>query len=374
MIDGKKVSVVIVAAGRGTRMQGDEPKQFMKLAGVPMFIQTVRVFAKADLVDEIVLVTGREQMETCRELLAQHPCEKIKAIACGGSRRQDSSAAGFAVCTGEIVMIHDGARPFVDEQIIQRVAAAASKKGAAVCAVPVKDTIRTREKTLRRDELYAVQTPQGFDYQLLESAFRKAGEDGFAGTDDASLVEHIGCPVEIVEGSYDNIKITTREDLEMEYRSGTGFDVHRLVPGRKLILGGVEIPGDMGLLGHSDADVLTHAVMDALLGAAGAGDIGMHFPDDNPAYEGADSMVLLEQTAARLKEAGYTIVNIDVTLIAQRPKVAPYKEAMRERLAAAAGLERDRVNVSATTTEGCGFTGRGEGMAAQAVCSLARRA
>ena len=227
-------------------------------------------------------------------------------------------------------------------------------------------------ESVDRSEYYSVQTPQGFRKSLLIKAYEQAYDDSFFGTDDASIVEHAGGRITIVDGEYQNIKITTKEDLPMENRIGTGFDVHRLVPDRKLILGGVEIPFERGLEGHSDADVLIHAVMDALLGAAGLGDIGVHFPDTDPAYEGAQSLLLLERVRAMLEDAYYQIGNIDVTLIAQRPKIRPYIDDMREAMAHALQIDMSRINIKGTTTEKLGFTGREEGIACEAAASIYR--
>lgn len=207
---------------------------------------------------------------------------------------------------------------------------------------------------------------------MLKEAYEKAFADGFYGTDDAGLVERLGHPVELVMGKYDNIKVTTREDMPMENRIGTGYDVHRLTEGRKLILGGEEIPFERGLLGHSDADVLIHAVMDAMLGAAAMGDIGQHFPDTDEAYKGASSMVLLASVKEKIQEAGYKVGNLDVTVIAQRPKIRPYIDSMKRNIADVLKLEEERINIKGTTTEKLGFEGREEGIAAQAVCLLYR--
>ena len=274
------------------------------------------------------------------------------------------------------VLVHDAARPFVTEDVVQEVIRGAFDRGAAVPCVAVKDSLRENEgersRCVDRSRFFAVQTPQGFRKELLDEAYEKACKDGFSGTDDASLVERLGYNVEIVDGDYDNIKITTKEDLPMENRIGTGFDVHRLVEGRKLILGGVEIPYEKGLDGHSDADVLIHALMDALLGAAAMGDIGRHFPDTDDAYKGISSMKLLDRVNNILAENMYSIGNADITVIAQKPKLSPYIEKMRENVADVLGIGKDLINIKATTTEKLGFTGRGEGIAAEAVCSIYR--
>lgn len=273
-------------------------------------------------------------------------------------------------------MIHDGARPFVTEKVIFNVLRDAAVGGAAVAAVPVKDTIRQQKDrgglTLKRSELYSVQTPQGFEVGLIKNAFDKAFEDGFYGTDDAGLVDRLGMDVAVSEGDYTNVKITTKEDMPMEVRIGTGFDVHRLVEGRKCIICGVEIPFEKGLLGHSDADVALHALMDAMLGAAALGDIGKHFPDTEPKYEGISSIKLLKYVNEFVAEQGYRLGNADVTIMAQKPKMLPHIEQMRKNIAEALGVELSNINVKATTTEKLGFVGREEGIAAEAVCILNR--
>ena len=270
-----------------------------------------------------------------------------------------------------IVLIHDGVRPYVEMEHVIAVARAAVKSRAAVLAVPAKETVRhITEGTLDRSKLYNVQTPQGFRLGELLKAYKSAFEDGFYGTDDAGLMERMGIMPEIVLGSPENVKITTPGDLRQNMKIGTGFDVHSFSENRKLILGGVEIPYEKGLLGHSDADVLTHALMDALLGALALGDIGKHFPDTDDRYKGADSIKLLEHVTELVKSKGYSLGNCDITVICQRPKLAGYIDAMRMRLANAMGAPVDSVSIKATTTEKLGFTGRGEGIAAEAVCIL----
>ena len=288
--------------------------------------------------------------------------------------------------------VHDAARPFVSASVITAALEAAARCGAAAPAVPVKDTIKAAARgdgktvppdcavyaTPDRSTLYAVQTPQCFDRAAYLAALEELDETrARLVTDDCSLFELTGRPVQLTQGDYANLKITTREDLprpaqrkETEMRIGHGYDVHRLVEQRKLILGGVEIPFEKGLLGHSDADVLTHAVMDAVLGAAALGDIGQHFPDNDPEYAGADSLKLARRVAQILKEHGWRIENIDATLLCQRPKLAPHIPAMRANLAAAFGLPVEAVSVKATTEEHLGFTGEGLGIAAHAVALI----
>lgn len=374
MYEKKKVTAVIVAAGSGTRMGTDVPKQFLKIGGRTILETTVAVFEKNPHVDDILVLTGRDFVEFCEELC--RPFEKVRSILPGGKERQDTVwEAVRRIPEGELVLIHDGVRPYVTDAVIEGVLAGAKSAGAAVPAVASKDTVRQTEaeggsRTLDRKTLFQVQTPQGFASEILREAYEAAYRDGFLGTDDAGLAERIGQTILLTEGDYANIKITTREDLPMEIRVGTGYDVHRLTEGRKLILGGVDIPYEKGLDGHSDADVMVHALMDALLGAAGLGDIGRHFPDTDPQYKGISSLKLLEIVNQRIHEAGYELGNADVTIIAQRPKLAGYISQMEENLAAVLGADIRQINVKATTTEKLGFTGRGEGIAAEAACII----
>ena len=374
MYEKKKVTAVIVAAGSGTRMGTDVPKQFLKIGGRTILETTVAVFEKNPYVDDILVLTGRDFVEFCEELC--RPFEKVRSILPGGKERQDTVwEAVRRISDGELVLIHDGVRPYVTDAVIEGVLAGAKSAGAAVPAVASKDTVRQTaaeggSRTLDRKTLFQVQTPQGFASEILREAYEAAYRDGFLGTDDAGLAERIGQTILLTEGDYANIKITTREDLPMEIRVGTGYDVHRLTGGRKLILGGVDIPYEKGLDGHSDADVMVHALMDALLGAAGLGDIGRHFPDTDPQYKGISSLKLLEIVNQRIHEAGYELGNADVTIIAQRPKLAGYISQMEENLAAVLGADMRQINVKATTTEKLGFTGRGEGIAAEAACII----
>ena len=282
--------------------------------------------------------------------------------------------------------MHDGARPLITPQQFESVIEAAERGGAAAAAAPVKDTVKliaedhTVASTPDRSRLWAVHTPQIFGRALYESAMKKAEDAGRDFTDDCQLFEFADLPVQLINTGYRNLKITTPEDMDMAavlmkgeeplFRIGHGYDVHRLTEGRALVLGGVNIPYEKGLLGHSDADVLTHAVMDALLGAAALGDIGRHFPDTDEKYRGADSVCLLRRVTEILKEHGFVPGNIDATVLAQAPKLAPHIEKMREILADACGLSIDAVSVKATTEEKLGFTGAGEGIAAHAVCLI----
>lgn len=414
MYQNKKVGVIIAAAGSGTRMGGGISKQFRNVGGMPVLSRAAAAFDAHPYIDEIVVVTRADSIELCRaEMLAPYGFSKIKGVFEGGKTRQESVYQGLSALSDdtELVLVHDGARPFVDGGTIARTVAAAAEHRAAVAAVPVKDTVKqaggqsggadgcrdgaagTQDHlgvvaaTPAREELFAAQTPQGFSVPLLRRAMEQAFSEHFCGTDESVLVERLGEKVYLVMGGYENIKLTTPEDLIFaeavtkesrtdalpQPRIGTGFDVHRIVSGRRLILGGVEIPWDKGLLGHSDADVLVHAVMDALLGAAALGDIGQHFPDSDDTYRGISSLVLLEKVAGLLAEAGYRVGNVDAVLMAQQPKIAPYIRQMRENMAAALAVSPEQIGLKGTTTEGLGYCGRGEGMAAQAVALLYKK-
>ena len=377
MYKGRKVTAVVTAAGSGRRMGTPLPKQFLKIGGKTVLEKAVEPFESSEHVDEIIVVGSSEFLELCTGLCRQF--SKFSRAVAGGKERQDSVRNALNLVEDGYVLIHDGARPYVDMETIMRVLEAAAGTGAAVAAVPVKDTVRqtrggdnTDSITLPRDRLYSVQTPQGFDVALIREAYAAAEGEGFLGTDDGGLAERAGHPVTIVEGSYRNIKITTQEDLPMETRIGTGFDVHRLTEGRKLILCGIEIPFEKGLLGHSDADVAVHALMDAMLGAAAMGDIGRHFPDTDDAYKGISSMILLQKVRELIEQEGFRLGNADITIMAQRPKLSPYIEKMRTNIAAVLGMDAGSINVKATTTEKLGFVGRQEGIAAEAVCTINR--
>ena len=382
-----KVVAVVPAAGAGTRLGGERPKQFLSLGGRPLLTRTLMVLEKAAAVDAVVVVCPPGAEEATREsCITPYSLGKVVALAPGGAQRQDSVAAGVAKATelgAQWLLIHDAARPLAAPELFGQVLAGAQATGAAIAAVPAADTVKQATPgqsvaaTLDRSSLWLVQTPQAFSRQVLQAALDRAASEGFYATDEAGLVERYGGEVKLVMGSRDNLKITTPEDLALArglvgggVRVGQGFDAHRLEPGRRLVLAGVELEHPRGLLGHSDADVLTHAVMDALLAAAGLGDIGMLFPDSDPAYAGADSIELLKEVVARLAAGGWRPAQVSATLLAQRPKVAPHNQAMRARLAEALGLEPGQVNLAASTTEGMGFVGREEGMAAWATALI----
>ena len=385
-----KFGAVLLAAGNSTRMGGGRSKVLEELGGRPALCRSLEVLDRCPLIGEICLVC-REQDLADMLPLTSGLGTPVRVVP-GGAQRQDSVEQGVEALTGpwEYVAIHDGARPLVTEEVLAAVCRDAMAHGAATAAVPSKDTCKLADEagfvaaTPARDRLWAVQTPQAFSLALYREALGKARAAGQSYTDDCQLIEAAGGSVKLTMGDYRNIKLTTPEDLlaaraylggeggKKTVRIGYGYDVHRLVEGRKLILAGVEVPFEKGLLGHSDADVIAHAVADALLGAAALGDIGHLFPDTDPRYAGADSLKLLGEVCRLLREKGFSIGNIDATLLAQRPKIAPHISRMRENLAAACGIAADQVSVKATTEERLGFTGREEGMAASAVCLLER--
>ena len=385
-----KFGAVLLAAGNSTRMGGGRSKVLEELGGRPALCRSLEVLDRCPLIGEICLVC-REQDRADMLPLTSGLATPVRVVP-GGAQRQDSVEQGVEALTGpwEYVAIHDGARPLVTDEVLAAVCRDAMAHGAATAAVPSKDTCKLADEagfvaaTPARDRLWAVQTPQAFSLALYREALGKARAAGQSYTDDCQLIEAAGGSVKLTMGDYRNIKLTTPEDLlaaraylggeggKKTVRIGYGYDVHRLVEGRKLILAGVEVPFEKGLLGHSDADVIAHAVADALLGAAALGDIGHLFPDTDPRYAGADSLKLLGEVCRLLREKGFSIGNIDATLLAQRPKIAPHISRMRENLAAACGIAADQVSVKATTEERLGFTGREEGMAASAVCLLER--
>ncbi len=384
---------VVAAAGKGKRLLANMNKAFVKVRGVPILVHTLAALNDcADCYKTAVAVAPAE-VDFARQMLAdyKHYFPRLSCfVVAGGRERQNSvyNALQEMPEGSRFVVVHDGARPFITPALFGRVLEAARARGAAIAAVTPKDTVKAArdsiiERTLDRDRLLLVQTPQIFSVDVLLPAYENAFKENFFGTDDASLVERLGYRVVSVEGDYANIKITTPEDLflakyrlgdsQVNFRVGNGYDVHRLIKGRKLIVGGVELPYELGLDGHSDADVLLHAITDAMLGAAGLGDIGKHFPDTDAAYKGADSLLLLQEAVGKLGEGSWRVNNIDAVIIAQRPKMAPYIEKMRENIAMACQVAVTAVNVKATTTEELGFAGRGEGIAAQASVSLVGR-
>lgn len=381
----RNVCVVVVAAGSGVRMGGSLPKQYCRLGGGTVLERAVSCFLTHPRTAAVQPVIGAD----ARDLYAVASAgfvedDRVRAPVAGGDTRQASVLAGLdalADCGARYVLITDAARPFVTERQIDRLLAALDAgEQAAIPAVAVVDTLKKAdadgivEKTVSRDSLYRVQTPQAFRFDVILAAHRAHAGGGL--TDDAAVAEAAGIRVQLVEGDPANVKLTHPEDMRMAEtalqtpRTGTGFDVHRLEPGDGVMLCGVFIEHDRKLAGHSDADVGLHALTDAILGAIGDGDIGDHFPPSDPTWKGASSDRFLAHAGKLVSDKGGQITHVDVTLICERPKIGPFKDGMKQRVADILGIGIDRVSVKATTTERLGFTGRNEGIAAQAVATV----
>jgi 2-C-methyl-D-erythritol 4-phosphate cytidylyltransferase/2-C-methyl-D-erythritol 2,4-cyclodiphosphate synthase len=373
-----KAGAIIPSAGEGRRM-GGVPKLFLPLAGQPLILHTLRPFLRNPHIKEIVLAVREEDLEKAQCLLKEYP---VKIIVGGKVRQETVRLALEAIDQSlELVAIHDGARPLLSPQLLQACLEAGEKFGAVVPALPIYETIKRGEdwveETIPREGLFTIQTPQVFRWELIREAHKKAYEENYVGTDDASLVERMGIKVRMIRGEKTNIKITDPEDLEVaemlmrkerEYRSGVGVDFHKLVEGRKLFLGGIEIDYNKGLLGHSDGDVLLHSIADAILGAIGIGDIGVYFPPSDEKWRDVRSVIILEEVVKMAREKGWEVENVDCVLLAEEPKIAPYRDEMVRKIAECMGIEKERVNIKATTTEGMGFLGRKEGICA--ICNV----
>jgi 2-C-methyl-D-erythritol 4-phosphate cytidylyltransferase / 2-C-methyl-D-erythritol 2,4-cyclodiphosphate synthase len=387
------VSAIIAAGGRGQRFGGPVPKQLLAIDGQSALERSVALFLAHPQIDELVVALPAE-------LVAEPPpylraTSKPVRIVAGGARRQDSVLNAFQAIAdeAELVVIHDAARPFATPALISRTIAAAAESGAALAAMPARDTVKRStghfipfvSETIPRDAVYLAQTPQVFTRRVLRDALA-LGEGGEEATDEAALAERAGHPVRLVEGEQANIKITTPEDLPVVdaiargrtdgvspvMRVGTGYDLHRLVEGRALVLGGITVPFERGAFGHSDADVVCHSATDAILGAAAMGDIGRLFPDHDPQWKDASSLDLLTRAVAVVRGAGYHVVNVDVTVILERPKIRDHVDAMRRLVAAAIGIGVDRVSIKGKTNEGVDAVGRGDAVAAHATALLGR--
>jgi 2-C-methyl-D-erythritol 4-phosphate cytidylyltransferase/2-C-methyl-D-erythritol 2,4-cyclodiphosphate synthase len=390
-----RVTAIIAAAGAGRRLGAAKPKQLIDIGGGSMLQHVLTAFHQHPRIDEIVVVLpqGTATAFLLGKVSGRASPEVRTAI--GGERRQDSVANAFDAVseTTDVVLIHDAARPFVTADLIDRTIDAAAQHGAAIAALQSRDTVKrvdasgTITGTLPRETIYLAQTPQGFRRDVLAQAIA-AARSGVEATDEAALAERAGYKVHVVEGDAGNVKVTTAEDLEAARvrigqqrggrpaaagRVGTGYDLHRLVEGRPLVIGGVTIPFDKGPLGHSDGDVACHAATDAILGAASLGDIGRHFPDSDPRWKGADSLTFVREAARMVRQAGYDIVNLDITVVLERPKIKEAIEQMRSLLATAAGVAVSVVSVKGKTNEGVDAVGRGEAIASHAVALLAHR-
>ncbi|MCH9049837.1 MAG: bifunctional 2-C-methyl-D-erythritol 4-phosphate cytidylyltransferase/2-C-methyl-D-erythritol 2,4-cyclodiphosphate synthase [Proteobacteria bacterium] len=384
-------AALIVAAGRGERFGNEVPKQYLPLAGAPVLRHSAATFTANPGIGAVRVVIHEDDRERYAEAVAGLD---LLAPVTGGATRRESVRLGLeslAELAPDRVLIHDAARPFVDTATIARVIAALEHATGAIAAVPLRDTLKRGDdgrimETVPRQGLWRAQTPQAFRFADILAAHRAfaAGEPGAEPTDDAAIAERAGLTVSLVAGSEENFKLTTQEDLERaerllgaakgDVRTGLGFDVHGFGDGRDgrqhLMLCGVKVPHDATLTGHSDADVGLHALTDALLGAIGAGDIGEHFAPDDPKWRGADSAIFLRHAVELIADRGGEIGHVDITLICQKPKIGPHRADMRARIAGLLGIAADKVNVKATTTDGLGFLGRGEGIAAQAVATV----
>jgi 2-C-methyl-D-erythritol 4-phosphate cytidylyltransferase/2-C-methyl-D-erythritol 2,4-cyclodiphosphate synthase len=374
---------LIVAAGRGTRFGGELPKQYLGLGGGTVLRHAVTVFANHPRVAGVLVAIRPEDQGHYERAIARLT---VLPPVPGGPERQDSVRLGLealAAHSPDRVLIHDGARPFPDAALIDRVLDGLDRASAAIPGLPLGDTIKRVEDgliraTVDRTQLWRAQTPQGFHFAPILAAHRAAV--GHVLTDDAAVAEAAGIAPLIVAGSEENLKVTTAEDLaaaerllaarQGDIRVGEGFDVHPFGPGDHVMICGVAIPHEVAPVGHSDADVGLHALTDAVLGAIGAGDIGMHFPPSDPRWRGASSDRFLAYAAALVRERGGTIASVDVTVICERPKIAPHRDRMIQQVAVILEISADRVSVKATTTERLGFLGRGEGIAAQAVATV----
>jgi len=383
-----QIAAVIVAGGRGHRAGAGAPKQYRLLGGEPLLRRTLRTFDAHAAVNRIVPVIHPDDAKDYA--LASQGCgPKCRAPVFGGETRQLSVFAGLnalATSAPDFVLVHDAVRPFFTQALLDRAVGIARTAEAAVPVTPVTDTVkRVGENgnvlaTLDRNELRLTQTPQIFSYAKLLEAHRRAAAQNLRDfSDDAALMEWAGIPVATFPGESGNVKFTTAEDFlraeaqsgaPFEFRNGTGFDVHAFGPGDHVTLGGVRIPHAKGLSGHSDADVLLHALTDAVLGAIGEADIGQHFPPTDEKWRGASSDIFLQHAIGLMRKSGGSLVNLDATLLCEAPKAGPHRNAMRERIAAIAGIGIDRVAVKATTTEKLGFLGRGEGIAAMASATV----
>ena len=390
-----RVVALIVAAGKGVRAGGGLPKQYRSVAGLPILRRSVSLFLEHPDVDQVRVVILEDHRPHYDAALSGIVSDRLGAPIIGGLERQESVHLGLealnqetvmnGVPSPDLVLIHDAARPFLPPEMVDRVLDALTTGPAALPVLPVIDTLKREaggisSETVPRTGLMRAQTPQGFRFSEILAAHRGAAEQAFVVTDDAEIAERSGVSVTLVAGSEDAMKITTEDDFDraerlfarpLETRVGTGFDVHRLGPGSGVILGGITIPHGQALQGHSDADVALHAITDAILGAIGDGDIGAHFPPTDPKWKGASSDRFLADAVRRVAERGGAIRHVDLTILCETPKIGPHRDALRASIAQICGIAVDRVSVKATTTERLGFTGRGEGIAAQAAATVA---
>ncbi len=393
LLSSIKVALLVVAAGRGLRLGAERPKQYLNCAGRPLLSHTIDALVAGWPFSTLTIAIHPDDWALYDQALARvthAAASRIGPPAIGGETRQQSVLAGLEAlvpAAPDIVLVHDAARPFSSPELVARAVQAAERHGAAAPGTPMSDTVKEVDADGRvlatppRAALRAVQTPQAFAFPLILEAHRRAAAAGVAGlTDDVAVAEWAGATAYVFEGEAANVKVTTMQDFNAaearltaslgEIRVGQGFDVHAFAPGDHVWLAGVRVPHSAMLKGHSDADVALHALADALYGALAEGDIGAHFPPSDPQWKGAASEVFLAHASGRVRARGGLIVNLDATLICESPKIGPHREAMRARVAEIAGLDIARVGVKATTTEGLGFAGRGEGIACLATATV----
>ncbi len=385
------VTAIIAAGGSGRRLGASVPKQLLDVGGRSILARSVGAFDRHPAVTELIVALPSSLVDDAPAIVG--PTTRPIRFVPGGATRQDSVARAFDAVSGtaDVVLVHDAARPFVSEDVITRAIDAAAEYGAAIAAMPVSDTVKRIERrdpaqiiveTIPRESVVLAQTPQAFRRDVLRDAVA-LGRSGVDATDEAGLAERAGHVVHVVEGERANVKITTVSDLESAragagtgeataVRAGIGYDLHRLVEGRPLVIGGVTIPSALGAQGHSDADVACHAATDAILGGACLGDIGRHFPDSDPQWKGASSIELLRRSAAMVREAGFRVLNLDVVIVLERPRISPFVERIRAGLAEAVGIDAGAVSVKGKSNEGVDAVGRGEAIVAHAVAMLGR--
>jgi 2-C-methyl-D-erythritol 4-phosphate cytidylyltransferase/2-C-methyl-D-erythritol 2,4-cyclodiphosphate synthase len=382
------VTAIIAAAGEGRRLGAPLPKQLLDIGGRSILEHSVAAFTSHGRVNDVIVVLPPALAAEPPDWLAAAMRSPSVRVVAGGDRRQDSVANAFdrVASTSDVVLVHDAARPFVTTDLISRAIDGALEHGAAVAALPVSDTVKqvapgganpVITATIPRETIFLAQTPQAFRHEVLRAAI-SVGRSGVEATDEAMLAERAGHRVHVVAGEASNVKITTAGDLEVARRRtvsastriGTGYDLHRLVEGRPLIIGGVTIPAEKGAQGHSDADVVCHAIIDAVLGAVAAGNVGQHYPDTDPKWKDASSIMLLRDVLRHVAARGFAVENVDVSVVLERPKIGPFVPEIQARVAAALGIAAERVSVKGKTNEGVDAVGRGEAIAAHAVALL----
>ena len=364
-------SAIITCAGSGTRAGFEKNKLLQLYQNATILEKTIRVFLSCDFISELIVTTSQKDYDEFFKI-TQNICKNIKLII-GGNTRTDSVYNGLKACSKQVVLIHDGARPFVTSEVIENCYNSVVKYGSGIACVPCKDTVATEQNgeiiKCERSNKYLVQTPQGFLLKDILKAYSQISqEDSF--TDDSGVYSKYIKPAKICLGDEKNVKLTYKEDFKPEQVVGTGFDLHRLVENRDLILGGIKIPHTKGLLGHSDADVLTHAIMDALLSSLSLGDIGKHFKDTDPRWKDISSIYLLKQVLEMIRNEGYKVINVSAVIMAQKPKLSTYTQKLSTSLAEVIHIEPKKVGITCTTLEGVGLVGREEAIACQAYCLL----